>query len=169
MKLFIYAILICFAFTFSVAAQEKTTAKTEPVLRVGVEGGKTLTLTAKDLEKFARREVKAKAHDEKDAVFSGYNLSEILLAADARIGKDQLRGREIGAYLVVEAADGYRATFSITELSADFTDRVILLADTRDGKPLGEKNGTWQLIVPDDKKHGRWVRQVTALKLKKVQ
>ena len=169
MKLLAYAILICFAFAFSVAAQEKTPLTIERVLIIEVEDGKKLFLTAKDLEKFARREVRAKAHDEKDAVFSGYDLREILLAADARIGKDQLRGKEIGAYLVVEAKDGYRATFSITELSADFTDRVILLADTRDGKPLDEKNGKWQIIVPDDKKHGRWVRQVTALKLKKVQ
>jgi len=169
MKSIFFAIFVVTALVFSISAQQKENAPTETVLKVEVEGGKTLALTDKDLSKFSRRDVKAKAHDEKDAIYSGYNLSDILLAAGARIGKDELKGKELGAYLVVEAADGYRATFSIIEFSADFTDRVILLADTRDGKALDAKQGKWQIIVPDDKKHGRWVRQVIAVKLKKAQ
>lgn len=166
-KKFIYTISVVFLLTFSALAQ--TTAKTEPVLHVEVEGGKTLDLTAKDLEKFTRREVKAKAHDEKDAVYSGYNLSDILLSAGAKLGKDEMRGKELRAYLLVEAADGYKITFAIAEVAPEFTDKVVLLADTRDGKPLDEKQGKWQIIVPDEKKHGRWVRQVTALKVIKLQ
>ncbi|MBS1795477.1 MAG: molybdopterin-binding protein [Acidobacteria bacterium] len=159
--------MLIVSFVFSIAAQ--TAAKTESVLRVEVEGGKTLELKTADLAKFARRDVRAKGHDEKESVYSGYNLADLMLAAGAKIGKDELKGREMGAYLVVEAADGYRATFSIAEFAPEFSDKVILLADTRDGKPLDSKEGPWQMIVPDDKKHGRWVRQVTALKLKKVQ
>jgi len=167
MKTIIYLFLSVILFTLTVSAQ--TQAKTEPVLRVEVENGKMLDLTTKDLAKFTRRDVKAKGHDEKESVYSGYTLSDILFSAGAKIGKDELRGKELGAYLVVEAADGYKATFSIAEISADFTDKVVLLADTRDGKPLDEKQGKWQIIVPDEKKHGRWVRQVIALKIKKVQ
>ena len=166
MKLFICTFLSVFLFIFSAAAQ--ISLKTEPMLRVEVENGKTLDLTAKDLAKFTRREVKAKAHDEKEAIYSGYNLSDVLLFAGAKIGKEQLRGKELASYLLVEAADGYKAIFAIAEISADFTDRLILLADTRDGKPLDTKQGVWQIIVADDKKHGRWVRQVTALKIKKA-
>jgi hypothetical protein len=167
MKILIYTILVLATFTFSSAAQ--TSAKTEPVLHVEVENGKTLDLTAKDLAKFTRRDVKGKDHDGKESVYSGYNLIDILLAAGAKIGKDELKGKELGAYLLVEAADGYKATFAIAEIAPEFTDKVILLADTRDGKPLDAKEGKWQIIVPDDKKHGRWVRQVTALKIRKAQ
>jgi hypothetical protein len=167
MKLFIFTFLTIFVFIFSAAAQQ-TPVKTEPILRVEVENGKTLDLTAKDLAKFTRREIKAKAHDEKDAVYSGYNLSDILLSAGAKIGKGEMRGKELAAYVLVEAADGYKATFSIAEISPDFTDKIILLADTRDGKPLDAAQGFWQIIVPDEKKHGRWVRQVIALKIKKA-
>ena len=167
MKIYIYTILAVLSFALTASAQMN--AKTEPVLRVEVENGKTLTLTVKDLAKFPRREIKAKAHDEKEAIYNGYNLSDILLAAGAKIGKDELRGKEQAAYIAIEAVDGYKATFSIAEVAPEFTDKIILLADTRDGKPLGEQNGVWQIIVPDDKKHGRWVRQVTALKIKKVQ
>lgn len=168
MKLFINAFLIVLFSVFAVLAQDKAApTKVEPALRVEVENGKTLDLTAKDLAKFARCEVKAKAHDGREAVYSGYNLSEILLAAGAKLGKDELRGKELPAYLLVEAADGYKVIFAVAELSGDFTDKIILLADTRDGKPLGAENGAWQIIVPDEKKHGRWVRQVVGLKLKR--
>ena len=46
-----------------------------------------------------------------------------------------------------------------------FTDRVILLADRRDGKPLSAREGPFQVIVPGEKKHARWVRQVIRLKV----
>ncbi len=167
MKAIIYIFLSVILFTFIVSAQNST--KTEPVLRVEVENGKTLDLSAKDLTKFPRREVKAKVHDGKEAIYSGYNLSDILFAAGAKIGKEELRGKELASYLLVEAADGYKAIFAIAEISADFTDKTVLLADTRDGKLLDAQQGTWQIIVPDDKKHGRWVRQVSALKIKKIQ
>lgn len=176
-KTFVCATLLVFLLTFSVTAQTENVTKTdivakktaETVLRVEVESGKTLDLTAKDLARFARREIKGKAHDEKESVYGGVNLSDVLLAAGAKIGTGELRGKQLSAYLLVEAADGYRATFAIAEIAPEFTDKVVLLADTRDGKPLDEKEGRWQIIVPDEKKHGRWVRQVVALKIKKVQ
>lgn len=167
MKKSVYIILIVLALTFSALAQ--TSAKTEPLLHIEVDGGKTIDLTEKDLTKFPRREVKAKAHDEKDAIYSGYNLSDILLSAGAKLGKDEMRGKELRAYVLVEAADGYKITFAIAEVAPEFTDKVILLSDTRDAKPLDEKQGKWQIIVPDEKKHGRWVRQVIAIKVKKVE
>lgn len=166
-KKFIYTILVIFSLAL-VAAAQTTAARKEAVLRVEVQNGKTLDLTAKDLAKLTRREVKAKAHDGKEAIYGGLSLSEILLAAGAKLGKDELRGKELAAYLLVEAADGYKAVFALAELSSDFTDKMILLADARDGKPLDAGHGVWQIIVADDKKHGRWVRQVVGLKIIKL-
>jgi hypothetical protein len=174
MKKIIYVILIVFSFTLIASAQTdqkpaRTNAKKEAVLRVEVENGKTLDLTAKDLAKFTRREIKAKGHNEKESTYSGFNLSDVLLSAGAKLGAGEMRGKELGAYILVEAADGYKAVFAIAEIAPEFNDEVVLLADTRDGKPLDEKNGVWQIIVPDEKKHGRWVRQVIALKIRKAQ
>ena len=56
-------------------------------------------------------------------------------------------------YLVVEAADGYRVVFALPELDPGYTDRTILLADRRDGKPLSDREGPLQVIVPGEKKH----------------
>ncbi len=160
--------LILLLFVFSVSAQTAG-AKAETALRVEVEDGKTLDLTTADLAKLARREVRAKGHDEKESIYSGYNLSDVLLVAGAKIGKGEMRGRELAAYVVIEAADKYKAAFGVAEIAPEFTDKIILLADARAGKPLAAKEGFWQIVVPDEKKHGRWVQQVVAVKLKKIQ
>jgi hypothetical protein len=86
----------------------------------------------------------------------------LLCRADVPLGK-QLRGPRLKLYVVVEAADGYRAVFALAEFDPDFTDRVILLADRRDDYPLSSKRGPFRIVVPGEKRHARWVREATAL------
>jgi hypothetical protein len=69
-------------------------------------------------------------------------------------------------YLLVEAADGYRAVFALQELDPGFTDRKIYLVTQRDGKPLSAKEGPFRIVYPDEKRPARWVRQVTALRIR---
>jgi hypothetical protein len=47
------------------------------------------------------------------------------------------------------------------------TDHVILLADTKDGQPLPPREGPFRIVVPGEKRPARWVRQVTALEVRK--
>ena len=68
----------------------------------------------------------------------------------------------LAIYLLVEAADGYRVVFAPPELDLTFSDRMVLLAERRDGKPMSEKEGRLRIVVPDEKRHARWVRQVVA-------
>ncbi len=89
-------------------------------------------------------------------------LIEVVSRAGVPTGAE-LRGPGVALYVVVEAADGYRAVFALPELDPAFTDRVILLADRRDGRPLSDREGPLQVIVPGEKKHARWVRQVVRL------
>ena len=56
----------------------------------------------------------------------------------------------------------------MSELESDLTDKVILLADQRDGKSLFKEEGILRLVVPDEKKQARWVRQVIVLRGKKI-
>jgi DMSO/TMAO reductase YedYZ molybdopterin-dependent catalytic subunit len=60
--------------------------------------------------------------------------------------------------VVAEASDGYRTAFSLAELDPDFAAESVLVADTVDGKALGPDQGPLRLIVPGDKRQGRWVR-----------
>jgi hypothetical protein len=68
---------------------------------------------------------------------------------------------------LVDGSDGYRAVFALAELSPDFTDHVILLADTKDGQPLSPREGPYRLVVPGEKHPTRWVRQVIAVEVRK--
>ena len=149
-------------------AQETKAAQASSgvLLRVAGDVPKPLKLTAEEFGRFPRQTVRAKDHDGKEAEFEGVPLVEVLKAAGVKFGED-LRGPALAAYLVVEASDGYRAVFALPELDPAFTDRVILLADRRDGKPLDDRHGPLRVIVPGEKRHGRWVRQVVTLKVGK--
>jgi DMSO/TMAO reductase YedYZ molybdopterin-dependent catalytic subunit len=122
------------------------------------------TLTLADLASLPRQTVRAKDHEGKEGQFEGVPLCEILTRAGLRLGND-LRGPALALYLVVEASDGYRAVFALPEIDPACTDRVILLADRRDGAPLSAHEGPLQIVVPGEKRHSRWVRQVIALKI----
>ncbi len=121
-----------------------------------------LQLGGSDWQKLPRRTVRAKNHDGKECEYEGVELREILARAGVKFGKE-LKGKLLASVVLVEAADNYQAVFALPELDSLFTDRVILLADTCDGKPLPVANGPLQMIVPDEKRHARWVRQVKLL------
>jgi DMSO/TMAO reductase YedYZ molybdopterin-dependent catalytic subunit len=132
------------------------------VLSVNGEIEHALELTAADLAKLPRHNERVKDHNGTEATFAGVPLVEILRLAGAKLG-DQLRGKEMTTYVLVKAADNYQVVFAVAELDPGFTDRVIFLADRRDGQPLSASEGPLRIIVPDEKQQARWVRQVTSL------
>jgi DMSO/TMAO reductase YedYZ molybdopterin-dependent catalytic subunit len=137
-------------------------------LSVSGEVEKPLQLTLSDLSKMPRRSVKTKNPDGKDVTYDGVELREILSRAGVRFG-EEMRGKAVANYVLIQAADKYEAVFALPELDPAFSDRLILLADSADGKPLADSNGPLQIIVPDEKRHARWVRQVTAIVIKHPQ
>lgn len=150
----------------TVLAQGGTSTK--PVLlAVSGEVATSLKLTADDLAKLPRIKVQAKDHDGKVSGFEGIELAEILKLAGVKFG-EQLKGKDLALYLVVSASDGYKAVFALPELDHAFTDRIVLLADRRDEKPLSEKEGPIRIVVPDEKRPARWVRQVTELTIRRA-
>lgn len=161
MKVFYLAAILFFMSSLVFGQSPKSAGD----LTIDVEGGKSVTLKSADMAKLERRDVRAKGHDGVDSTYSGIELRKILAPQGAKLGKD-LRGPSIAQYVVVEAADGYRAVFSMTDLEPEFTDDVVILADKRDGKLLADTHGPWQIISTGEKKHGRWVRQVTAIRVR---
>jgi DMSO/TMAO reductase YedYZ molybdopterin-dependent catalytic subunit len=141
---------------------QETPAKVVPVLTVGGEVPHPLKLSVADLAKLPRQTVTARDHDGKMASFEGFPLVDILRLAGMEFG-EKLRGKSLASFLVVEAADGYRAVFALPEFDPAFTEPTILLVDRRDGKALSEAEGQWRIVVPSEKRQARWVRQVVAL------
>jgi hypothetical protein len=85
--------------------------------------GKAVTVTAEDLTKLPHHPIKASEHGT-PATFDGVLLSDVLAKVNVPT-RDKLRGKALAQYLLVEAADGYRAVFALTEFAPDFTDRNI--------------------------------------------
>ena len=54
---------------------------------------------------------------------------------------------------------------ALAELDQDFTDRKIIITDTADGKPLTPAEGPFRVIVQDEKKPARCVKQVISIKI----
>lgn len=151
----------------SAFGQLNTPVSAPPVLNVGGEVTRPLKLSAADLAKLPRQTVTAKDHNGKPATFEGIALIEILRLAGVEFG-EKLRGTSLALFLVVDATDGYRAVFALPELDPAFTDQSIILADRRDGKALTDAEGPWRIVVPNEKRQGRWVRQVAALNLRRA-
>ncbi len=70
----------------------------------------------------------------------------------------------LGKYVVATGSDGYKAAFSLGELSSDFGNQPDLIAYEVDGQPLGA-NGFARLVVPNDDKAGRWVSNLVSLEV----
>jgi DMSO/TMAO reductase YedYZ molybdopterin-dependent catalytic subunit len=163
-----FAIGVFVALVPAVYGQAPQTAAPEVSLSVGGEVESPLKLTAPDLGKLPRRSVRAKDHDGKESYFEGWPLIEVLKLAGVKFGEG-LRGKDLALYLVVEASDGYRAVYALPELDPAYTDKVVVLVDRRGGKALDAKEGPLRIVVPDEKMHARWIRQVTGLSVKRAQ
>jgi DMSO/TMAO reductase YedYZ molybdopterin-dependent catalytic subunit len=69
-------------------------------------------------------------------------------------------------YIVVTGSDGYEAVVALAEILPDFAGQPVLLAYERDGKPLGADQGMARLVVPRDKRGGRYVSNVVRIELR---
>jgi hypothetical protein len=144
------------------------TVKTEPSvtdysLVIENEEGKQTKLTLADLGKLKRQTVKV-SNNGKENSFEGFALVDVLKLTGIAFG-ETLRGKRLATFLLVEAADNYQVVFALPELDAAFNDKVVLLVDKRDGEALSKTEGPLRLVIPDEKKAGRWVRQVTSIKI----
>jgi DMSO/TMAO reductase YedYZ molybdopterin-dependent catalytic subunit len=146
--------------TRSPVAAQKTAPPATAVVQI--TGKVEHSFTFADLKALPQK--KLVVTDERGAkvTYEGVAVSDLLRRAGVPLGK-QLRGPLMALYLVVGGADGYRAVFALPEFDPDFTDRVIILADERDGHPLLPPEGPFRVIVPGEKRHARWVKQVITL------
>jgi hypothetical protein len=120
-------------------------------------------LTVADLKAMPRKTLTiVNPHDKKTEKYEGVAVEEILRKAGVPQG-EALRGPAMTTYVLAEAADGYRAVFSLAELDAGIVESDVIVADTMDGAPLGDKLGPFRLVAPHEKRPARWVRMLKSL------
>jgi|SRR5579863_6663071 len=136
-------------------------------LTVQTESGKPTVLARAEIE--ALPHIKATTSiPGTPTTFEGVALEAVLEKAGVEFGQT-LKGKRLASCLLVEAADGYRVVIALPELDPAFTDKQVVLAFLKDGKPLDDKEGPYRIVIPDEKRMARWVRQVTTLKIVDVQ
>jgi DMSO/TMAO reductase YedYZ molybdopterin-dependent catalytic subunit len=136
-----------------------------PVVTVKGEVTRPLTLSLDDLSKMKRSTALLNDKDGQAHRYQGVALQDILTQAGVTMGKE-LRGEQLTKYLIVKCADGYEVLFSLAELDSSFTDRMVILADKLENKPLPDGKGPFRLVVPGEKKPARSSYQVVEMTVK---
>ncbi len=136
-----------------------------------------LTVPAHDPVKLDASELKAmqrvtatvhNPHSNADETYSGVRLADVLARLGAPLGKE-LRGVALSNYVVATGSDGYKAVFALAEVDPNFHPGEILIADTMADKPLDAHSGPFKLVVTEDKRPARSVRNLVSIELKSAQ
>jgi DMSO/TMAO reductase YedYZ molybdopterin-dependent catalytic subunit len=67
--------------------------------------------------------------------------------------------------ILVIGRDGYATVFGLPDLMPNFGNQQAYIAWDMDGKPLDDRHGPAELIIPNDSKPERWVRGIVEIKL----
>ena len=100
-------------------------------------------------------------HTNTDETYSGVPLAVLLAKVDAPLG-EKLRGNALTNYVVATGSDGYSVVLSLAEVDPMFHEGQVVVADSRDGQPL-TTSGPYELIVSEDKRPARWVRNLVTV------
>ncbi|MGA8108913.1 MAG: carboxypeptidase regulatory-like domain-containing protein [Acidobacteriaceae bacterium] len=104
-------------------------------------------------------------HTKKNETYSGVPLMDLLEHLGVPHGKD-LMGKMLGEYIVATGSDGYKSVVALGEVDPEFHPGKVLVADTMDGKPLGAKTGPFRLVVSEDKRPARSVRNLVSIEVR---
>lgn len=129
------------------------------------ESGKELSLTL-PLADLPRHKVETERNEVKET-YEGVALADVLEHAGVKLGAEA-RGELVSRYVLVTAKDNYNVVLAISEVDPFLSPQTILLADRVNGAPLTENDGPLKLIVPNDKRHRRWVRQVAKIEVRQA-
>lgn len=143
-------------------ARQTAKQPSDATLRISGKVDNQLVLREAELQRMPRTRVTVR--DEKGAriTYEGVAVAELLQRAGVPLG-NRLRGTQMTLYVIVDASDGYKVVFALPEFDPGFASQIILLADKRDGLSLSAPEGPFRIVVPGDKRHARWVREVIDL------
>jgi DMSO/TMAO reductase YedYZ molybdopterin-dependent catalytic subunit len=139
-----------------------------PLLTVTQRGTILGTFSLAALEATGAEEVTVADDSDRSAAYTGVPMSKLLESVGITLGAS-VKGKRLAEFVMVRAADGYRALFSLAEIDPVFREHALLLCYRKNGNALPDGEGPLRLVVADEKRHARWVRQVTAIDLDTAQ
>lgn len=157
------AMLLCLLPALALAADD---ARTLLTIRQGGSVLGTFSLAA--LEAAGAVAVRVEDDSGRASEYTGVPIAQLLESVGVPLGKS-VSGKRLAEFVIVRAADGYRVLFSLAEIDPLFRERTLLLCYRKNGGPLPDTEGPLRVVVADEKRHARWVRQVTAIELGRVE
>ncbi len=132
-------------------------------------GGRQVSVSREDLRAKPHTTIVVHdAHTNQDETYSGVLLIELLKQVGVPTGHD-VRGKALSQYIVATGSDGYKAVLALAEVEPDFHPGEVIVADALDGKPLDAKTGPFRLVVSEDKRPARSVRNLVSIELGSAQ
>ena len=145
-----------------------TPAKNELTLQT-YANPKPVAMTADDLKAMPHIPVTIhNPHTDADETYSGVRLSDLLAKIGAPLGSE-LHGKALADYIVAAGMDGYKAVLALGEVDPAFHPGEVIVADAMNGKPLDAHSGPFKLVVTEDKRPARSVRNLVSIELKLAQ
>ena len=130
---------------------------------------RTLTITLADLKPMPHITVTVhNPHTNVDETYSGVRLADLLTKVGAPLGHD-LHGEALANYVVAIGSDGYKTVLALGEVDPSFHPGEVIVADAIGNERLDAHNGPLKLVVSEDKRPARWVRNLTTIELKSAQ
>jgi hypothetical protein len=106
-------------------------------------------------------------HGNARETYSGVRLADLLAQMGAPLGTE-LRGNALADYIVATGTDGYQAVFALAEIDPSFHPGEVIVADAMNGKSLDPHAGPLRLVVTEDKRPARSVRNLASIEVKSI-
>ncbi len=162
----VFVVSFCTSVLGAQQASVGAASATKSILGVAGPSHEPMELSAADLKAMPRTTVNFhNSHTNADETYSGVRLADVLAKMDAPLG-NALRGEALANYVVATGSDGYTVVLALGEVDPSFHPGEVIVADTMDGKPLDEHSGPFKLVVTEDKRPARGVRNLIRIELK---
>ncbi len=126
---------------------------------------RAVVLTSSELAQLARVSLRLPGDTPGDSsTVTGVRLWDILQRVGVPAAEASGRQRAVTT-VVLRGRDGQRAVLALVEVDPSFSSATIVLAESRDGRPLDAVEGRWRAVVASDRRHARWIRDVVDIEV----
>jgi hypothetical protein len=164
------AILTLWGGTPGAAAQQMEHSAPSPSTQLTIKtyDGKTLTLSPEELAALPHKSVSVfNAHSKAKETYSGVPLADLLSKVGVPLG-ESVRGKLFLTGVVASGVDGYGVLYSLAEVDPSIHTGDVIVADSVDGKKL-DKDGAFKMVSSEERRPARWVRNLTAISVVRVE
>lgn len=125
--------------------------------------GQIVSITAAELAALPHIAVAVNEHGQPHA-YEGVALSALMARVGVAADKPT-RGAGLATVVRVTARDGYQVVLALAETDPATAKGRVIVADREAGRPLGDQQGPFRLVVEDDLRPARSARQVARIEV----